>query len=70
MPSKIKGLMAFRLDTTTLLMLRSWPYSKYKGKLIRMLFKAYFNNELPALKFKFETEIAREQQQSRATGSK
>jgi hypothetical protein len=57
MPSTIKDIISFRGSKLHSLMLKSAPYKRHKGKLLRLLLDAYFNNELPGLKYKFEKEI-------------
>jgi hypothetical protein len=57
MPSKIKELMTIRINKSLKVMLDSEPYKRHKGKLIRLLLEAYFQNLLPGIKYKFEAEI-------------
>lgn len=59
MPSTIKDVISFRGDKSHALLMRSAPYKMYKGVLLRMLLDAYFNNELPLVKLKFERWIAK-----------
>lgn len=58
MPSKIKELMTIRINKSLKVMLESEPYKRHKGKLIRLLLEAYFQNLLPGIKIKFEKEIS------------
>lgn len=72
MPSTIKDVISFRVTKFHALMLKSYPYKRYKGKLFRLLIEAYFNGEIPRVKIQFEKEIAEDERRpapiNRATG--
>jgi hypothetical protein len=57
MPTTLKKLITFRISNHLALMLRGAPYKRHKGKLVRLLLEAYFNNELPLVKYRFEKEL-------------
>ena len=57
MPTMLKTLVTFRISNSTALLLRGAPYKRHKGKLVRLLLEAYFNGELPLVKYRFEKEL-------------
>lgn len=65
MPSKLKDVISFRGNKVHAMMFKAAPYKRFKSLLLRLLLDAYFNNELPQIKAKFEKEIYAQSQSIR-----